>query len=120
MKTFNTTAKTAKGKFNVIVTVNEKKELSATIEMNGKMLPVIFRSWETDRVYASKEVCAEFGVAFATNIALKCDVSEAIKYARYDKQIYDNTIVAPAGFCMENTKANWDKVRKYGYDAIER
>jgi hypothetical protein len=123
MKTFNTTAKTAKGNFNVIVTVNEKNELSGTIEINGKTLPVIFRSFETDRVYASKEVCEEFGVAFAPNIALKCDVSEAIKYAKYaksDKKFYDNTIVSPAGFCMENTKANWAKVNKYGYDAIER
>jgi hypothetical protein len=120
MKTFNTTAKTAKGNFNVIVTVNEKNELNGTIEINGKTLPVIFRSFETDRVYASKEVCEQFGVAFATNIALKCDVLEAIKYVKSDKKVYDNTIVSPAGFCMENTKANWAKVNKYGYDAIER
>jgi len=91
MKVFKTTAETKKGNFDVVIDVCWAKspvtgggfwDYKAVMVVDGKNIPVVFDRYKTDRVYASTELCNEWGIKWSHNLALKCDVSKAIEYTR--------------------------------------
>jgi len=54
--------------------------IDGVIEVNGKSIPVRIESLRRDRIYATREVANEFGVTYQDNLAISCDISEAVTY----------------------------------------
>lgn len=91
MKQFKTKAITKKGEFDVIVTVDEKIsaiqgvafwDYSAEVIIDNCSFAARIERAKNDRIYAEPELCERWGIKYNSNIALSCDVSEAINYVR--------------------------------------
>lgn len=89
MKTFNTIAKTSNNDYGVKISVSLELsaiqgvpfyDYQATLKINGKEVAMRIDSSKNDRIYATPEFCKELGIEYKSNIALRCDFSEATKY----------------------------------------
>ncbi len=95
MKSFKTKATTKKGSFDVTVVVENEigcitgvsyTSFKALVNIDGKEIEARVETTRKDRIYASLEMCELLGISYDTNIALHCDISEAINYSEEESR----------------------------------
>jgi|AntAceMinimDraft_12_1070368.scaffolds.fasta_scaffold02599_9 hypothetical protein len=79
-----------------------------------------------DRIDITPAIAEQFGVAYNSNIKLKCNLDNVIKEVNRmkeeakDKKYDGKMIESGYGFQMSNTYKNHLACIQYGYDAIEK